>query len=155
VTVTARRAATASALDAEVSGALSSGALDVLHIEARDLNRALQALGEELVELEQHMNGAAASAGCPETRSELATDTSGGTSWAVLVAGITLAGFWLLTPSREELKQLRSSIDALAQRGGRADFKTCGIANAHLCIRVEPRLGRYGEEKDYFVVKGY
>jgi hypothetical protein len=75
------------------------------------------------------------------------------------VAGITLGGFWLLTPSREELKalraeraQLQGAIDELAQRGGRADFKTCGVGNAHLCVRVEPRLGRFGDDKDYFVI---
>ena len=84
-----------------------------------------------------------------------------GGALAVLVVGITLAGFWLLTPSRDELKELRaeraqlqSAIDLLASRGGRADFKICGVGNAHLCVRVEPKLGRYGEEKDYFVVKG-
>jgi hypothetical protein len=85
-----------------------------------------------------------------------------GGALAVVVAGITLGCFWLLTPSREELKalraeraQLQSAIDLLASRGGRADFKTCGAGNVHLCVRVGPRLGRYGEEKDYFVVKGY
>jgi hypothetical protein len=41
VTISARREAKATALDAEISGTLSSGALDVLPIEARDLNRAL------------------------------------------------------------------------------------------------------------------
>jgi hypothetical protein len=85
-----------------------------------------------------------------------------GGALAVLVAGITLGGFWMLTPSREEIirlraerAQLQSSIDFLASHGGRADFKTCGVSNIHLCVRVEPRFGRYGEEKDYFVLKGY
>ncbi len=41
VTITAHRAASAGALDAEVSGTLTAAALDVLPIEARDLNRAL------------------------------------------------------------------------------------------------------------------
>jgi hypothetical protein len=41
VTITGHRTATPSALDAEVSGTLTYEALDVLPIEARDLNRAL------------------------------------------------------------------------------------------------------------------
>jgi hypothetical protein len=47
---------------------------------------------------------------------------------AVLVVGITLGGFWSLTPSREEIlmlraerAQLQSAIDPVVVRGGKAD----------------------------------
>jgi hypothetical protein len=36
----------------------------------------------------------------------------------------------------------------VAQRGGHADLKTCGVGNAHLYVRVEPRLGKYGRDID-------
>jgi hypothetical protein len=120
-----------------------------------------QALGEELAALEQQANAAAAALEAMRRAANWRQVLLGG-ALAVLVAGITLGGFWLLTPSRQEILQLRaeraqleSAIDLLASRGGRADLKTCGVGNAHLCVRVEPRLGRYGEEKDYFVIRGY
>ena len=81
---------------------------------------------------------------------------------ALLVVVITLGGFWLLTPSRDEMtrlraerEQLQAAVDLLASRGGRADLKTCGTSTEHLCVRVEPGLGRYGDQKDYFVIRGY
>jgi hypothetical protein len=120
-----------------------------------------QALGEELAALEQQANAAGAALEAMRRAANWRQILLGG-ALAVLVAGITLGGFWLLTPSREEIlrlraerAQLQNSIDLLASHGGRADFKTCGVGNAHLCVRVEPHLGRYGDEKDYFVVKGY
>jgi len=120
-----------------------------------------QVLGVELLELEQQTNQAATALEAMRRAADWRQVLLGAVR-AALVSGITSGGFWLLTPSREELKQLRaeraqlqSSIDELAQRGGRADFKTCGVGNTHLCVRVEPRFGRYGEEKDYYVVRGY
>ena len=83
---------------------------------------------------------------------------------AIVIAAVavTLAGFWVLTPGREEMhalraerQQLQAGVDALAARGGRADLKTCGPQNEHLCVRVVPAIGRYGIERDYFVIKGY
>jgi hypothetical protein len=85
-----------------------------------------------------------------------------GTGLSVLVVLITLGGFWFFTPSpnemsrlRAERQQLQASIDLLASRGGRADLRNCGAANDHLCVRVEPKLGRFGDEKDYYVIRGY
>jgi len=85
-----------------------------------------------------------------------------GAGLSVLVVLITLGGFWLFTPSpgemnrlRAEEQQLQASIDLLASHGGRADLRKCGDGNAHLCVRVEPGLGRFGEAKDYFVIRGY
>jgi hypothetical protein len=80
----------------------------------------------------------------------------------VLVVVITLGGFWFFTPSPDEMSRLRAerqqpqaSLDLLASRGGQADLRNCGTANDHLCMRVEPKLGRFGDEKDYYVIRGY
>ena len=77
----------------------------------------------------------------------------------LLVTALTLGGFWLLTPSRQEMialraerAQLQAAVDLFASRGGRADLRPC---DAHLCVRVDTRLGKYGEGRDYFVVWGY
>ena len=85
-----------------------------------------------------------------------------GGALVLLVVAMTLGGFWLLTPSRQEMidlraerAQLQAVVDGLATRGGRADLKTCGAQNEHLCVRVNARLGKYGESRDYFVVSGY
>lgn len=85
-----------------------------------------------------------------------------GTGLSALVVLVTLGGFWLFTPSpaemtrlRAEREQLQDSIDLLARRGGRAELKNCGTSNEHLCVRVETGLGRYGDGKDYFVIRGY
>jgi hypothetical protein len=85
-----------------------------------------------------------------------------GAGLTALVVAITLVGFWVVMPSRDELARLRSerdqlqaSIDLLASRGGRAQLSKCGASGEHLCVRVEPGLGRYGEGKDYFVIRGY
>ena len=85
-----------------------------------------------------------------------------GAGLAALAVVITLGGFWVLTPSRDELSRLRAerdqlqaSIDLLASRGGRAQLSKCGASSEHLCVRVEPGLGRFGEGKDYFVIRGY
>lgn len=52
-------------------------------------------------------------------------------------------------------RQQQGTIDELAARGGKADLKTCGTQNEHLCVRVVPPMGRYGQERDYFVIRGY
>jgi hypothetical protein len=89
------------------------------------------------------------------------------TFWMLGLAAMTAAiaigiGWWVLpNPSEiatllEERDELQRPIDVLVSRGARADLKTCDAGRAqHLCVRVEPRLGRYGNEKDYFVIKGY
>ena len=85
-----------------------------------------------------------------------------GAGLAALVVVITLGGFWLLTPSvgemsrlRTEQEQLQAAIDLLASRGGRAELKNCGKSNEHLCVRVDLQLGRYGDGRDYYVMRGY
>jgi hypothetical protein len=85
-----------------------------------------------------------------------------GTGLSLFAVAITLGGFWFFTPSpaemsrmRTERQQLQAAIDLLASHGGRADLRNCGAGNEHLCVRVEPALGRFGTERDYYVIRGY
>jgi hypothetical protein len=81
---------------------------------------------------------------------------------SLVVVLLTFLGSWLYLPSstqmsrlRAEERQLQASIDELASRGGRAHTMPCGASKEHLCVRVYPGLGRYGESQDYFVVREY
>jgi hypothetical protein len=75
------------------------------------------------------------------------------TSVALLVA------WWVLpTPTeiarlRTERDELTSNLTVLNQRGARADLRRCGTG--HLCIRVDVSAPRYGDQRDYFVIRGY
>ena len=119
------------------------------------------AMTEELRAVRSEAEQATAALGRLRRAADWRTALSSGVIVIAAVA-VTLAGFWALTPGREEMnalraqrQQLQGSVDALAARGGRADLKTCGAQNEHLCVRVVPALGRYGTERDYFVIKGY
>jgi hypothetical protein len=85
--------------------------------------------------------------------------------WSVgltlLCAAIPMCGEWWLLPSQSELAGLRSKRDELSssvarleQRGGRIDLRRCGGTD-RLCVRVDRKAPVYGEDADYFVVKGY
>ena len=85
-----------------------------------------------------------------------------GTGLSVVVVLITLGGFWFFTPSpaemgrlRAEREQLQAAVDQLASRGARADLKKCGASNEHLCVRIDAGFGRFGNERDYYVIRGY
>jgi hypothetical protein len=75
------------------------------------------------------------------------------TSVALLVA------WWVLpTPTeiarlRTERDELTSNLTVLNQRGARADLRRCGTG--HLCVRVDMSAPRYGDQRDYFVIRGY
>lgn len=62
-----------------------------------------------------------------------------------------------LIDERDELKaevaQLRSQSEEWTKRGGRAKLEKCGNP-ARMCVRVDNRIA-YGEDSDYFVLKGY
>lgn len=67
---------------------------------------------------------------------------------------------WAL-PSASDIAALRTQRDALeqnlarlAQRGAKADWRSCGEA-ARLCIHVDRKAPVYGEKADYYIVKGY
>jgi hypothetical protein len=86
-------------------------------------------------------------------------------SWTVLatvlVSVISMAGVWCLVPSSAQIsalrtrqQQLTAAIDALEQRGGRIDLRRCGPSD-RWCVRVDRQAPAYGEQSDYYVVKGY
>jgi hypothetical protein len=85
-----------------------------------------------------------------------------GAGWSVTAVLLAFMASWLYLPSsaemsrlRAEQQQLQASIDQLGSHGGRSQLMPCGASKEHLCVRVEPALGRYGENHDYFVVHGY
>lgn len=80
---------------------------------------------------------------------------------AALSSAVPLAITWWALPSREEVSSLAERRDALqagvtrlAQLGGRMEVRHCGTTQ-RLCVRVDRRAPAYGENSDYFVVKGY
>jgi len=73
---------------------------------------------------------------------------------------IALFVAWWVLPTRAEIAALRAERDALAsnvaalnQRGARADLRRCG--SGHLCVRVDTSAPRYGDQRDYFIIRGY
>jgi hypothetical protein len=85
--------------------------------------------------------------------------------WSVgltlLCTAIPLFATWWFVPTQSELATLRarreelmSSLARLEQRGAHVDLRHCG-ATTRLCVRVDRKAPIYGEDGDYFVVKGY
>ena len=86
------------------------------------------------------------------------------TLWTIgltaISAGIALFVAWRILPTRAEIAALRTERDELAsnvavlnQRGARADLRLCGTGR--LCVRVDMNATRYGEQRDYYVIRGY
>jgi len=78
----------------------------------------------------------------------------------VISIAIALFVAWWVLPTRAEIAALRTQRDELAsnvavlnQRGARADLRLCGTG--HLCVRVDVNAPRYGDQRDYFVIRGY
>ncbi len=117
-------------------------------------------LVEELAELTAESTRAAGAL----RRMKRAADMRG-LLWAValaLLATAIPASFmrWML-PSAGEIETLRARRDrlldevrTLEQRGGRAELRYCG-ETARLCIRVDKSAPQYGNQGDFFVVRGY
>jgi hypothetical protein len=98
-----------------------------------------------------------------------------GWRWAVLAGSaaagaivVVLVAAWLLTwwqryqvsslgeqkaQLQAEVTQLQANADAWSKRGGRAKLERCGD-KSRLCVRVDKR-GAYGDEGDYYVLRGY
>lgn len=81
---------------------------------------------------------------------------------AVLLSTIIPGGvaYWLL-PSASEINaararrdELQASIQRLEQRGGRIEWRHCG-EQARLCVRIDRSAPAYGDQAEYFIVKGY
>jgi C4-dicarboxylate-specific signal transduction histidine kinase len=86
-------------------------------------------------------------------------------SWTMLatiiVSAIAVLCVWWLIPSQAQIsalrlkqQQLSTAIDTLQQLGGRIDLRRCGDTE-RWCVRVERQAPAYGEQSDYYVVKGY
>jgi hypothetical protein len=78
----------------------------------------------------------------------------------VISAVLALFVAWWVLPTRAEIAALRTERDELAsnvavlnQRGARADLRRCGTG--HLCVRVDKNAPPYGDQRDYFVIRGY
>jgi len=85
--------------------------------------------------------------------------------WSVgitaMCAAVALAVAWWWLPTPEEMRGLReqrdelvAGVESLAQKGGRADVQQCG-AQRRLCVRVDRKAGAFGQQSDYYVIKGY
>lgn len=79
---------------------------------------------------------------------------------ALVTLAIALGVAWYVLPSRSDIEALRAERDQLAdnaalleQHGARADLRRCG--GEHLCVRVDLTAPRFGEQRDYFVIRGY
>jgi hypothetical protein len=75
-------------------------------------------------------------------------------------SGIAVFVAWYVLPTpadiaalRAERDELAGSIAALDQRGGRADIRQCGTG--HVCVRVDVKAPRFGQNSDYLIIKGY
>jgi hypothetical protein len=73
--------------------------------------------------------------------------------------GVALFVAWCVLPTPAEIAALRTERDELAsniavlnQRGARADLRRCGTR--HLCVRVDMNAPRYGDQREYFVIRG-
>jgi hypothetical protein len=55
---------------------------------------------------------------------------------------------------RAQQAELSQNVARLAQRGGKAEWRSCGDA-ARLCVRIDRSAPVYGDNADYYVVKGY
>jgi hypothetical protein len=86
------------------------------------------------------------------------------TLWTIgltaISAGVALFVAWWVLPTPAEIARLRTERDELAsnvavltQRGARADLRRCGTG--HLCVRVDMNEPRFGDQRDYFVIRGY
>jgi hypothetical protein len=86
------------------------------------------------------------------------------TLWTIgltaISAAIALFVVWWVLPTRAEISALRTERDELAtnvavlnQRGARAELRRCGTGR--LCVRVDMNAPRYGDQRDYFVIRNY
>jgi hypothetical protein len=79
----------------------------------------------------------------------------------VLCAAIPSAIAHWAVPSVADIAALRAQRDVLtqnvarlAQRGGKVEWRDCGDPR-HLCVRIDRKAPIYGEQADYYIVKGY
>jgi hypothetical protein len=131
------------------------------HLDAGVRQSVREAAVQELTGLSKHVNNAQASLEGLR-RAAHWRQLLHGAGWSVTAVLLAFLASWLYLPSSAEMSRLRAeerqlqvSIDQFGSRGGRSQLVPCGANKEHLCVRVDPALGRYGESHDYFVVHGY
>ena len=70
-----------------------------------------------------------------------------------------IAHFSLPSPAdlatlRQQRDELARNVADLERRGGKADWRRCGDP-PRLCIRVDRKAPIFGEQADFYIVKGY
>jgi hypothetical protein len=80
---------------------------------------------------------------------------------SALCAGLPAGLAWWSLPTprefdalRAQRQQLTTGLERLKQAGGGVELRRCGTLQ-RLCVRVERGGPAFGEDADYFVVKGY
>lgn len=150
---------------AHAQQALAESAIEALKAHTLDLDAVvrealrhtlmdeLQALRAESTSAAEVLRALRRAAGWSIARSSIVS------TLACCIAVLALAA-WLL-PSRAEMAALRARRDALdeqitrlEQLGGRIELRRCGDAQ-RLCVRVERNAPIFGEQADFFIVKGY
>ncbi len=88
-----------------------------------------------------------------------------GVAWNIGIAILCTAvpgaiAHWVL-PSTADVAALRAqrellvrNLAQLEQRGGKVEWRSCGDSS-RLCVRIDRKAPAYGEQADYYVVKGY
>lgn len=142
-------AETAIAKLSEQAQALVGAARDQIHRAVVDEMTLVRAETQRAVEALKRVKRAA--------NARVTLWTMGLTAISVCIA---LFVAWWVLPTRAEIAALRAERDALAsnvavlnQRGARADLRLCGTG--HLCVRVDTNAPRYGDQRDYFIIRGY
>ena len=113
-----------------------------------------QVLREELQVLQAETQSAAAALRALKRAANART-----TFWTLgitaISAAITLLIAWWVLPKPAEIAELRKQRDELVldRRGARADLRVCGPGR--LCVRVDTKAPRYGDKRDYLVIRGY
>jgi hypothetical protein len=76
---------------------------------------------------------------------------------SVFGLAIGVGASFAFIPSKDQIAQLRATVEALEGQGGLADVADCHQPHkkGRLCVRVDVKEGGYGEERDYFIIKGY
>jgi hypothetical protein len=150
---------------AESHQALAENALRQLAAHTQDLQGVVReevrrVLADELQALTTETRGAMES--LKQLRRSAAI-RAGAWNFAIVVICllVSVGTGWMVFPSQAELARLRSQRDELSRaiavlerQGGRIELRQCGQP-ARLCVHVDRKASVYGQDGDYFVVKGY
>jgi hypothetical protein len=72
----------------------------------------------------------------------------------VVVARLALPSADQVAALKARHDELTARIAKLEQQGGRIDLRHCG-ASLRLCVRVDLKAPRFGENADFYVLEGY